>query len=168
MTKMVYTVINRPKKDETGRTDIGWLADGASEEVPYAGFLVTSRTKKGELRTYSATVVKSPAGFPEFKTKKHLGDDFETRARAAFAIWRAYYSDVKTERHMAKAAEQEDRELRRKGREDRKAFRATPAGMEAYRKELNEKARVRRASMTPEEKAAIAERRREKRKLEKE
>ena len=170
MTKMVYTVINRPKKDETGRTDIGWLADGASEEVPYAGFLVTSRTKKGELRTYSATVVKSPDhdALPEFKIKKHLGDDFETRAQAAFAIWRAFYSGVKTERQVAKLAEQEDSERRRKEREDRKAFRATPVGMDAYRKELNEKSRVRRALMTPEEKANIAARRREKRKLDKE
>lgn len=168
MTKMVYTVINRPKKDETGRTDIGWKADNVSEEVPYAGFLVTSRTKKGEVRTYTAVVVKSPDGFPEFKTKKRLGDDFTSRAQAAFAIWRAYYSDMKTERQMAKLAEEDASDQRRMWRVARKAFRDTPAGAKAYRNELNEKARVRRASMTPEEKANIAARRREKRKLDKE
>ena len=168
MTKMVYTVINRPKKDETGRTDIGWKEDGASEEVTYAGFLITSRTKKGEVRTYTAFVITSPADFSELKIKKHLGDDFTSRAQAAFAIWRAYYLVDKAERHMKKWLEENERNKRRIKREDQKKFRATPAGMEAYRKELNEKARVRRASMTPEEKANIATRRREKRKLKKE
>ncbi len=161
MTKMVYTVINRPKNDEVGQTNIGWKADNVSEEVTYAGYLVTARYAKFEDRRYHAFMNKD-------STTLDLGDDFTTRARAAFAIWRAYYSDVKSERHMAKTAEQEERDRRRQQREERKAFRDTPAGMEAYRKELNEKARVRRASMTPEEKAAIAERRREKRKLEKE
>ena len=165
MTKMVYTVVNRPKKDETGRTDIGWKEDGVSKAVNFAGYLITSRTKRGETRKYSAYLIATPEGF--IGKQFHVGDNFETRAQAAFAIWREYYFDVKCERKMAKVAEAADHDQRQKEREDRKKFRATPEGQQAYRDELNRKAQTRRAAMTSEEKAVIAAKRKEKRRLKK-
>ncbi len=157
MTKMVYTVVQRPKKFDSGRTDIGWKEDGGFEAVPCAGYLITSRTKKGELRTYSAYA------FQDAPYDSHLGDDFTTRAQAAFAIWRSYYLVDKTERFMAKKIEGIERDQRREARLKLKELRKTPEGQAEYKKLLNAQARARRAAMTHEQKAVATAKRKEKR-----
>lgn len=165
MTKMVYTVIRRPKKDSPGRTDIGWKEDSASKEVPHAGFLFTSRTKCGQVRKYTAYLITSRDG--SIETRVHLGDDFETRAQAAFAIWREYYSEKKRIQYIIRLTDEISRDQRRRARAIQKKFRATPEGMEEYRKHLNAQAAARRAAMTPEQKAVTAAKRKEQRLLKK-
>ena len=156
MTKMIYTVINRPKKDIAGRTNIGWHAEGEREEVSIGGFLETSRTLPGEVRRYHAVMIKGGV-------RTSVGNNHETRAQAAFAIWRSYYSDWRAERNSTKEQVLLAKEARAEERERIREYRATPEGQKAYRAELNRKAKVRRDSMTPEQKAEIYAKRRAKR-----
>lgn len=161
MTDFSYTVINRPKKDSAGRTDISWTAECGRDEVPLGGYLVTTRTAKGESRNYQAFMVQTDTDGNT--TEVFVGDGFETRAQAAFAIWRKYYADWRATRAQQKAADEAEKQRRREERARRKAFRSTPEGKKAYQDELNRKARERRAAMTPEDRKAEAEARRAKR-----
>lgn len=161
MTDFTYTVINRPKKDSAGRTNISWGAECGRDEVPLGGYLVTSRTAKGESRNYQAFMIKQDADGNDTETL--IGDGFETRAKAAFAIWRKYYADWRDQRAQQKAAAEAEKQRRRDERASRKAFRATPEGKKAYQDELNRKARERRAAMTPADRKAEADARRAKR-----
>lgn len=161
MTMFAYTVVNRPKKDAVGRTNISWAAECGREAVALGGYLVTSRTKKGEDRNYIAYMHKADA--EGNATDTLVGDGFTTRAQAAFAIWRSYYSDWRATRNAERSQREAQKLARREERAKRRAYRETPEGREAYRLELNRKARERRANMTAEEKAAEAAKRRAKR-----
>lgn len=161
MTDFTYTVIERPKKDNPGRTDIGWAASAGRDAVQLGGYLVTNRTAKGEKRDYQAFMVK-PDSYGEM-TMEFVGDTFETRAQAAFAIWRKYYEGERMRRAQEKAQTEAEKQQRRDERARRREFRQTPEGQKAYREELNRKARERRASMTDEQKAEAAAKLRAKR-----
>lgn len=163
MTKMVYTVVRRPKKFDSGRTDIGWKEDGTSEAVPRAGYLITSRTVRGQKRKYSA-YVSTPFSYENFYIwGYHLGDEFETRAQAAFAIWREYYKDKKDTRKAERKEKESQRSVRREARLKLKEYRKTPEGLAEYKKLLNAQAVARRAAMTSEQKAVAGAERKEKR-----
>jgi len=155
---MTYDVINRPKNNQSGRTNVGWAAEGAKEAVTAGGYLTTARAPKGQSRVYTATLTKDGI-------ETVVGNTFTTRAQAAFAIWRAYNVDFRDERAFNRAMTEAEAENRRVDRAIRKAHRQTPEGMEAYRAELNEKARIRRESMTDEQKAALVAKRKAKRLL---
>lgn len=161
MTKMIYTVINRPKKNTAGRTNIGWTDECERNAVPTAGFLETSRTLPHEVRRYHAVMIKDGKS-------TSVGNNHETRAQAAFAIWRAYYSDWRNTRNSTKEQAMLAKDERVEKRKKIRADRATPEGQEAYRLELNRKAKERRDSMTAELKAEIFTKRRAKRANEKE
>jgi hypothetical protein len=161
MTKMVYGVVRRPKKFDSGRTHVGWKEDGASNAVQFAGYLLTSRTKRGHTRKYTAYLCMSPEGF--LGKRIHLGDDFKTRAQAAFAIWREYYKDKKDARRTERKEEKVQRGVRREARLKLKEHRKTPEGLVEYKKLLNAQAVARRTAMTSEQKAVIAAKRKEKR-----
>jgi hypothetical protein len=156
MTKMTYDVINRPKNDQSGRTNVGWAAERGKEAVTVGGYLTTSRAAKGQSRIYTATMIKGGI-------ETVVGNTFTTRAQAAFAIWRAYNVDFRDERAINRARVEAEAENRRRDRAIRKAYRQTPEGLEAYRAELNEKARIRRESLTDEQKAALVAKRKAKR-----
>ena len=155
MTKIIYTVVNRPMNKAKGLTRVGWLAECGRETVPYGGFLTTSRIVKGQDRSYLASVVKNDV-------ISDLPDTFKSRAQASFAIWRAYYADLRSDRAFERAWTEAKAEDKRRNRAKVKAFRQTPEGMEAYRLELNSKARARRAAMTPDEKQAVIDKRKAK------
>lgn len=161
MTKMIYDVLYRPKKNSEGRTDIGWEAECGREAVPVGGYLITNRTLPNEKRQYTAMVTKVNESGVQIDTM--VGASFETRASAAFAIWRKYYEGWRAERADEKASNEYTREQQREARTKQREFRQTPEGQKAYREELNRKARERRASMTPEEIAMAAAKRRSKR-----
>ena len=152
MTKIIYDVVNRPMNNAKGLTSVGWLAECDREAVPYGGFMTTSRTIKGQDRSYLAFVVKDDV-------ITDLPDIFKSRAQASFAIWRAYYASWRNERSLERAHVEAIAEDKRRGRAKAKAFRQTPAGAESYRLELNEKARARREAMTDDEKAAVTAKR---------
>lgn len=160
MTKMTYTVINRPKKDRAGRTSIGWRAECGREEVAVGGFLETSRTPPGEVRRYHAVMFKDGV-------RTSVGNNHETRAQAAFAIWRAYYSDWRDKQNSDKAyersMEEAEAENRRLARVAKKAYRETHEGREAYQQVLRKRAKAKRDAMTPEQKAKMYAKRRAKR-----
>lgn len=161
MTDFTYDVLYRPKKGKTGRTNVGWAAECGREAVQVGGYLVTRRASKGEPKTYTAFMTKQEADGT--MVELYVGNDFETRAQAAFAIWRKYYEPEREARERQKAAEEAERKRRREERIRKRAFRQTPEGQKAYREELNAKARARRAAMTPEQKAEEARKRRKKR-----
>ncbi len=152
MTKIIYSVIDRPKKDSTGRTNVGWLAECGRPEVSYGGHLITQRTVKGQDRSYLAVVSKD-------NLERTLADTFTSRAQASFAIWRAYHEDWRNARSMDRDHGEAIRENKRRQRAAVRAFRKTDDGKEAYRLELNSKARARRANMTPDEKALVVTKR---------
>ena len=156
MTKLVFNVWNRPKKDETGLTSVGWLAECGREDVPCGGYLTTYRTPPGKPKKYGAVMVKKMS--PTF-----LDTDFTTRAQAGFAIWRSYYEDLRIERRIDTEHAEAIIRAKREERARRRNIRMTPEGKLAYRDELNSKARAKRAMMTPEEKAVAAHHRRNKR-----
>ena len=163
MTKIIYDVISRPKKNDSGRTDIGWLAECDRAAVKLGGYLLTSRAVKGLPKTYYAVMVKETieAGI-NVAHETVVGDSFETRAQASFAIWRAYYADLRNDRAFERAWTEAIAEDKRRKRVKAKAFRQTTDGSEAYRLELNQKARDRRAVMTPVEKQAVIDKRKAK------
>lgn len=165
MTQITYTVLNRPKKDSTGRTDISWAAECGRDAVPLGGYLITSRTAKDVPRQYTAMVVMAKPNETGQDTvvETMVGSSFETRATAAFAIWRKYYEGWRLEQTFEHERQEAIRDAKRQGRARRRAERQTPDGKEAYRLDLNSKARERRAQMTPEEKVADADKRRAKR-----
>lgn len=163
MTKIIYSVINRPKKDRNGRTDVSWLAECDREAVKLGGYLLTSRAVKGLPKVYYAVMLKETieAGVPVVH-ETVVGDTFGTRAQASFAIWRAYYKDWRGDRAFERSWTEAEAEDKRRNRVRAKAFRQTPEGQEAYRLELNTKARDRRAAMTPDEKQAVTDKRKAK------
>lgn len=163
MTKIIYSVISRPKKHDSGRTDIGWLAECDRAAVKLGGYLLTSRAVKGLPKTYDAVMLKETveAGQPVVH-ETPVGDSFETRAQASFAIWRAYYADLRNDRAFERAWTEANAEDKRRNRAKAKAFRQTTDGAEAYRLELNQKARDRRAVMTPDEKQTVTDKRKAK------
>lgn len=163
MTKIIYDVISRPKKHDSGRTDVGWLAECGREAVKLGGYLLTSRAVKGLPKVYYAVMLKETIEAGE--TVAHetvVGDTFGTRAQASFAIWRAYYADLRNDRAFERAWSEAEAEDKRRNRAKAKAYRQTPEGKEAYRLELNQKAQVRRDAMTPEEKQAVIDKRKAK------
>ncbi len=164
MTQMTYDVLNRPKKGSTGRTNVGWGAECGRDAVTLGGYLITSRTGKGEPRQYTAMVlISKPETGQDIVVETMVGTSFETRATAAFAIWRKYYEGWRTERTDQKAQTEQVLQQKRDARARNRLARQTPEGKEAYRLDLNAKARARRAVMTDEEKAADAAKLREKR-----
>ena len=165
MTQITYTVINRPKKDSTGRTDISWAAECGRDAVALGGYLITRRTLPGEKKQYTAMVLmpKQDVTGQDTVVETMVGTTFETRATAAFAIWRKYYEGWRADRRAEDEREEAVRDAKRQGRARRRAERQTPEGREAYRLELNRKARERRANMTDEEKKDDADKRRAKR-----
>lgn len=165
MTQITYTVINRPKKDSTGRTDISWASECGRDAVSLGGYLVTARAPKGMTKTYTAIVLMAKPNETGQDTvvETMVGTTFETRATAAFAIWRKYYEGWRLEQTFEHERQEAIRDAKRQGRARRRVARQTPEGKEAYRLELNTKARARRAHMTPEEKQTDAEKRRAKR-----
>ncbi len=152
MTKIIYTVVNRPLNKAKGFTRIGWLAECGRPEVSYGGFMTTSRTIKGQDRSYLVSVVKD-------NVIKDIPEIFKSRAQASFAIWRAYNEGWRTERAHDRDHDEALRENKRRQRAAVRAFRKTDDGKEAYRLELNSKAQARRANMTDEEKAAVTAKR---------
>ncbi len=165
MTQITYTVLNRPKKDSTGRTDISWAAECGRDAVPLGGYLITRRTPPGEKKQYTAMVVmaKSDVTGQDTVVETMVGTTFETRATAAFAIWRKYYAGWRMKQLAEIERGEAIRDAKRQGRARRRFLRSTPDGKEAYRLDLNRKARERRAQMTDEEKQADADKRRAKR-----
>lgn len=163
MTKIIYTVVNRPKKDRNGRTDVSWLSECDREAVKLGGYLITSRATKGLPKLYYAVMLKETieAGVSVVH-ETVVGDTFESRAQASFAIWRAYYKEWRDTRSFDRAWAEAEAEDRRRTRAKAKAFRQTPDGAEAYRLELNKKAQVRRDAMTPDEKQAVIDKRKAK------
>jgi len=160
MTKMIYTVVNRPKKDAYGQTDIGWLAECGRDAVPLGGFLITSRTLPGDDREYVARAYTSLK--EGIASTINLGSTFKTRSSAAFAIWRYHYKDLRTEQQTIK---RDDLALKDRKRDERKKIRdarLTPEGKEAYRLELNRKAREKRHLMPLEQKLKMSKKRSEK------
>ena len=157
MTDFTYTVIKRPKKFETGRTDISWAAECGRDAVTLGGFLITSRALKGTKKQYTAVMTQGMI------TGTFVGDKFETRAQAAFAIWRKYYEGWRTERRVEDEREEAIRDAKRQSRVRRRFARQTPEGQQAYKDDLNRRARERRAAMTAEERVADAAKRRAKR-----
>lgn len=164
MTKMVYTVLKRPTSGFTGRTDISWGAECGRDAVRLGGYLITKRHHRGETKRYTAMVIRPNRGNTGQDTliETLVGTEFETRATAAFAIWRKYYQGWRAQRADAKVDKEAIRELKRLARKDRKQERQTPEGRKAYRLELNRKARVRRANFTAEDRAKTAADRRSK------
>ena len=161
MTMFTFTVVNRPKKDATGRTNVSWPAECGRAAVPLGGYLITSRTKKGADRNYVAYMTKLDAD--ENSVDSLVGDGFTSRVQAAFAIWRMYYADWRSKRQAERVQKDAEKQARREQRAKRRAYRETPEGKEAYRLELNAKARERRQNMTEEERAAERAKRRAKR-----
>jgi len=152
MTKMIYDVIERPKKDSTGRTDIGWEAECGRNAVPLGGYLITRRTPPSEKKQYTAMVISpKPESGQVTIVETMVGTNFETRATAAFAIWRKYYEGWRAKRADKKADVEAILEQKSLARASRRQERQTPEGQKAYREELNRKARERRANMTDDE-----------------
>lgn len=165
MTQITYTVINRPKKNSTGRTEVGWNAECGRDAVLLGGYLVTRRTSPGEKKQYTAMVImpKPNETGQDTVVETMVGASFETRATAAFAIWRKYYEGWRLEQTFEQERQEAIRDAARRGRARRRFERQTTDGREAYRLELNRKARARRAQMTDEDKATDAAKRRAKR-----
>jgi len=165
MTQITYTVLNRPKKNSTGRTNISWAAECGRDAVTLGGYLITRRTPPGEKKQYTAIVImpKQDVTGQDTVVETMVGSSFETRATAAFAIWRKYYEGWRLEQTFEHERQEAIRDAKRQGRARRRTERQTPEGKEAYRLELNAKARARRAQMTPEEKQDDAAKRRAKR-----
>lgn len=164
MTQISYDVKSRPKKDSVGRTDIGWGAECGRDAVKVGGYLITSRTAKGSARTYTAIMLKAkPETGQDTVVETMIGITFETRATAAFAIWRKYYESWRSGRAHQRALDEHVHTEKRNARVRQRLERQTPDGQKAYRTELNRKARERRAAMTPEDKAADAANRQAKR-----
>lgn len=163
MTKIIYSVVKRPKKLNTGRTDVGWAAECDREAVKLGGYMITSRAVKGLPKLYEAVMVKETMVNGVNVAAEHpIGDTFNTRAQASFAIWRAYYAGWRNDRSLERAHVEAEAEDKRRGRAKAKAFRQTPAGAESYRLELNEKARAHREAMTDDEKQAVVDKRKAK------
>lgn len=156
MTDFTYTVIKRPKKFETGRTDISWATECGREAVTLGGYLVTARAPKGTTRQYTAFMVQD-------SVETEIGTTFETRAQAAFAIWRKYYEGWRSDRTVKRGEAEAELQAKRDARAKRRSERQTPEGQKTYREELNQKARERRAAMTAEERVMEASKRRAKR-----
>lgn len=165
MTQITYTVINRPKKDSTGRTDISWAAECGRDAVPLGGYLVTARAPTGKTKTYTAIVLmaKPSETGQDAVVETMVGSSFETRATAAFAIWRKYYEGWRDQRAVQKASNESLLKGKRDARARNRLARQTPDGKEAYRLDLNRKARARRAQMTDAAKEEIASKLRAKR-----
>jgi len=165
MTQITYDVLNRPKKDATGRTNVGWAAECDRDAVLLGGYLITSRTAKGDHRQYTAMVImaKPDETGQDTVVETMVGTTFETRATAAFAIWRKYYEGWRAERRVEGERQEAILDAKRQSRARNRSARQTPEGQEAYRLDLNRKARERRANMTDEEKTADARRRLDKR-----
>jgi len=165
MTQITYTVINRPKKDSTGRTDISWAAECGRDAVALGGYLITRRTLPGEKKQYTAMVLmpKQDVTGQDTVVETMVGTTFETRATAAFAIWRKYYEGRRVELADQRAEAEHLRQQKRLARERQREERKTPEGQQAYRDELNRKARERRANMSTEARDADAKRRRDNR-----
>lgn len=168
MTQITYTVLNRPKKGSTGRTDISWAAECGRDAVTLGGYLITRRTLPGEKKQYIAMVMMAKPNETGQGTvvETMVGSSFETRATAAFAIWRKYYEGWRLEQTFEHERQEAIRDAKRQGRARRRFLRSTPDGKEAYRLGLNKQARERRAQMTTEEKNADAAKRRAKRERE--
>lgn len=165
MTQITYTVLNRPKKDSTGRTNISWAAECGRDAVTLGGYLITRRTPPGKKKQYIAMVSMAKVDDTGQDTVVDImvGTDYETRATAAFAIWRKYYEGWRAEQRIEGERQDAIRDAKREARASNRIARQTPEGRQAYRDELNRKARERRANMTDEEKAAEAAKRRDKR-----
>jgi len=148
MTKMIYTVVRRPKVGRHGLTTIGWAEECGREAIVTGGYLHTRRTLPGEQTYYTAIMTK--ANFDRW-----LGDKFETRAQAAFAIWRLYYKNERAKRDQDKANEANGKHARAVGRKHKREHRATPEGQEERRLMLNRKAKEKRDNMTDEQRKAI-------------
>ncbi len=165
MTQITYTVLNRPKKGSTGRTDISWAAECGRDAVALGGYLVTRRTPPGEKKQYVAVVLMAKPNETGQDTvvETMVGSSFETRATAAFAIWRKYYEGWRAEQRVEGERAEAILDAKRQTRARRRQERQTPEGREAYRLELNQKARARRSNMSDEERQADADKRRAKR-----
>lgn len=165
MTQITYNVLNRPKKGSPGRTNISWASECGRDAVLLGGYLVTRRTSPGEKKQYTAIAImaKPDETGQDTVVETMVGSSFETRATAAFAIWRKYYEGWRADRRADDEREEAILDAKRRSRIRRRMERQTPEGREAYRLDLNAKARVRRAQMTDEEKQADAAKRREKR-----
>lgn len=161
MTQINYDVLNRPKKGSTGRTNVGWAAECARDAVPLGGYLITRRTLPGEKKQYTAMVLMAkPETGQDTVVETMVGTDFETRATAAFAIWRKYYEGWRDEQRVEGERQDAIRDAKRLARVRRRFLRSTPEGQKAYREELNAKARARWAALSAVEKATDAAKRR--------
>lgn len=165
MTQITYTVINRPKKNSTGRTDISWAAECGRDAVTLGGYLITRRTLSGAKKQYIAMVSMPKVDDTGQDTVVDImvGTDYKTRATAAFAIWRKYYKDWRTEQRIEGERQDAIRDAKRLARARNRFLRSTPEGQKAYREELNRKARARRAQMTDAAKKEAASKLRAKR-----
>ncbi len=163
MTKIIYSVVKRPKKLDTGRTDVGWAAECDREAVKLGGYMITSRAVKGLPKLYEAVMVKETmVNGVNVADEYPIGDTFNTRAQASFAIWRSYYAGWRNERSLERAHDEAVVEDKRRGRAKMRDARQTPEGKEAYRLELNRKAQAKRNAMTDDEKQAVVDKRKAK------
>ena len=165
MTKIVYTVINRPKTGEYGRTNIGWKEECGRAAVVIGGYLTTFRTPKGAPKSYTATMINPRPDLDghDGRVETLIGINYQTRATAAFAIWRKYYEGWRIKRDTEKSNNEAVLVAKREERRLRRIARQTPEGMKAYRNDLNAKARARRANMTEAERKENTVKRRAKR-----
>lgn len=165
MTRINYDVKSRPKKFSAGRTNIGWAAECGRDAVEVGGYLVTTRTPKGKTRMYAAIMLGAVSDVTgqDGVVETEIGTMFETRATAAFAIWRKYYEEWRIDRLVTALNNEAILKQKREDREHQRSCRQTPEGKKAYREDLNRKARERRANMTNEERVAEAAKRRAKR-----